>query len=506
MRDRIMGQEIEWLGNFRASPIHFWREAGKQFEDIRNLLNKEFTRNCLDSGFFLSNGGCLSKESTGEHIETSTPECNSAREVLKYDKWQEHFICWISEKLEDDFGEFVFHKKSSDDNLLHSRGCHENHLSEKKIGDLLHNANSNLASSPLTMEPPTMDQKINYLVLFLITRQIFTGSGGIMIYSSDKRLYAYEISPRTYFINAIFGTSAVGGLKNIRPMILVRNEPLADSKEYWRHQFVLGDANMADLSIFLKFGTTSAVLEMIEEGFYDQTLNLLNPFRAISLLKKVSRDLTLQNVPIQLVNGKTYSSIEIQERFCQNFKIYLEYSKQGGEKAEIAQRWQEILGRLKIDDEKVYSQLDYKIKFRLIKNYMESRGLSLIDNRVRSVDLNYHSPDPEKSLYYLLKNRSNSKFESLFSESEILESGNLPPENRAKLRAYLMQLLKELGVNYKMTWDLMSFETATLISNISMVLYMPEPHISSIKGLDLEKSRDAINYLNSLKPGAIIIS
>jgi len=499
VKDRIMGGEIEWIGSFRNNASCQWQEAGTPFDKIRGFLQKKYTyRYCNLTDLFLPNGCRFYHEPTGNHVESTTPECGNAREVLIYEKWQEHFMCQLSEELNCELGEFVFQKKNSDDNLASSRGSHESYLSDKMFNDLLYTAQLNLTATPSTMDP-----RLNYLILFLITRQIFTGSGGTIIYISDASRNAYEISPRSHFIEQIFSSASTGS----RPIINIREEPLADPDKYRRNHFILGDANMADLSIFLKFGTTSAVLEMIEEGICDETLNLLNPSEAVVLFKDISRDLTLKNVPIRLVDGKYYSVIEIQKRFCQNFKRYIDYSGQGGEKLEIAQRWREILKCLQRDDEKVYRQLDYKIKFRLLNDYMRTKGLPLSDKRVRNVDLNYHNPDPEKSFYYLLKNHPHSKFESLVSESEILESGGLPPENRAKLRAYLRSLLEELNISYSMYWGYILFKPVSLLSTTygEKRLDLPEPHLSSFDSLNFESNYDAIHYLNSLKPGAIII-
>ncbi|MBI2635501.1 MAG: proteasome accessory factor PafA2 family protein [Parcubacteria group bacterium] len=494
MRDRVMGGEIEWLGNFRPNPNCRWQEAGNLFESIKAFLCKKYSIN--NSGeLFLPNGSRFYHESTGNHIETTTPECGSARDVLKYEKWQERFMCRLSKELKDSLGEFVFQKKNSSDNLADTRGSHESYLSDKMFSDLLSSAQARLYSMP-----PTMDPRLNYLILFLITRQIFTGSGGGILSCQDNSRNDYVISPRAYFIETIFSSSSTSS----RPIIHIRKEALADDSKYWRNHFILGDANMADLSIFLKFGTTSAVLEMIEEGFYDKTLNMFDPREAANLFKKISGDLTLRNVPIRLVGGGDEGVIGIQKRFCQDFKRYLGYSGQGGEKLEIAQRWWEILECLQGDDEKVYRELDYKIKFRLLNDYMTARGLSLSDNKVRMLDLDYHSSDPKKSFYYLLKNRPSSKFESLVSESKILERGGLPPNTRAKLRAQIQLLLEELDMSYSLNWDLVSFKP--IGSDVpERKLHLPEPRVSSFDGLNFEKNYDAIDYLNSLKPGAIKI-
>ena len=49
-----------------------------------------------------------------------------------------------------------------------------------------------------------------------------------------------------------------------RPIINTRDEPHADADKYRRLHVIIGDANLAELSTYLKVGTTSLVLAMIE--------------------------------------------------------------------------------------------------------------------------------------------------------------------------------------------------------------------------------------------------
>ena len=51
-----------------------------------------------------------------------------------------------------------------------------------------------------------------------------------------------------------------------RPIINTRDEPHADAEKYRRLHVIIGDANLAELSTYLKLGTTSLVLAMIEDG------------------------------------------------------------------------------------------------------------------------------------------------------------------------------------------------------------------------------------------------
>lgn len=502
MRDRIMSEEIEWLCSFKRDPEHSWREyAQSPYEGIHKALRQKHAPHSYGD-LYLLNGSRVYTD-TGGHLEKALPECASPKEVLRFEKWSERFVCRIAKEFEN-LGKYVFHKKTSDDNLTHSRGCHENYQSDAMFTPLINEAEKILNTS----QNPVIDRRINYLVLFLITRQIITGSGGIMLYSrinsglSDR----YVISPRTHFINAVF-SSATTESAGSRAIINTRNEPWADSDKYRRNHFILGDANMSDVATFLKFGVTSCVLEMIEEGFYNENLCLYDITEAVGLFKKISKDLTLRNVGIRLADGAYYNVLEVLEKFFEDIKGYLGHTSHGSEKLEILERGQEVLTCLKTDDEKSYSQSDWKIKLRLIQGYMDKKALPLNHPRIRALDLNYHSPNPEKGLYYLLKNRAGSQIEGLASESEISDADKFPPFTRARLRAFIQKLCDELKLSYQVSWDYCIFRVGKIAESAAFYekkLWMPDPRAFWVSALKLEKNFDAINYLNSLKTNAII--
>lgn len=504
MRNRVMGEEIEWAGGCSAAESNnSWVSIGDlfSFERITKSIFLDYeVENENNTFIFLPNGSRIYSESAGGHLETALPECSSALEVLKFDKWSETFVCWISKVLKERYDtNLIFFKKNTDSKLETTRGCHENYFSEKIFEKLLKESEQRLKGGNIPIHP-----EINYFILFLITRQIFTGSGGIMPYSTMGGSDIYEISPRTYFINSVLSSSTTSGGSGGRAIINIRAEALAGNDDYWRNHLILGDANMADLSIFLKFGTTSAVIEMIEEGFWNHDLCLYNPSDAPKIFQSISRDLTLNNVPIRLKNGRNYTVLQIQKKFCSNWREYIKNTGEGGEKSEIASWWQEVLGRLEVDDESLYSQLDWKIKMRLIRNFMDKKGLPLNHQKVISIDNLYHNPDPEISFYYKLKNLSGSNFISLVSESEIAEADRVPPNTRAKLRVTLKKIINELNLTCTVVdWNSIFFKIKGELREYRM--HMFDPRLSSFSSLDLKVNEDAIKLLNDLKPGAIIL-
>src|SRR5262249_58755294 len=121
------------------------------------------------------------------------------------------------------------------------------------------------------------------LVTFLVTRQIFTGSGRVGAASPQDawiqmdRLIVpraaighsmmasqlpFQISQRAdHIVNDFFEW-----VQQNRAIVNTSDEPLADPNQYRRIHLLLGDSNMAEVATALKMGATGVVLQPIEEG------------------------------------------------------------------------------------------------------------------------------------------------------------------------------------------------------------------------------------------------
>ena len=96
-----------------------------------------------------------------------------------------------------------------------------------------------------------------------VTRQIFAGSGkvGAETATHDGTKVDFQLSQRAEFFEEQVGLETT--LK--RPIVNTRDEPHADPHRYRRLHVIMGDANLAEVATFLKVGTTSLVLAMIED-------------------------------------------------------------------------------------------------------------------------------------------------------------------------------------------------------------------------------------------------
>src|SRR5205085_1202660 len=134
-----------------------------------------------------------------------------------------------------------------------------------------------------------------------VSRQIYTGAG--LLGGNDE--IPYQISQRAEFFEEEVGLETT--LK--RPIVNTRDEPHADPQKYRRLHVIVGDANLAEVSTYLKVGVTAIVLAMIEDDeLGDGDLTLANPVQAH---RQVSYDLSLSR-PLELASGRRMTALEIQ--------------------------------------------------------------------------------------------------------------------------------------------------------------------------------------------------
>jgi proteasome accessory factor A len=249
-----------------------------------------------------------------------------------------------------------------------------------------------------------------------VTRQVFCGAGKVGA-ENQTRTTDYQISQRADFFECLVDLNTM--VK--RPIINTRDEPHADPAKYRRLHVIVGDANMAELSTYLKVGTLAIVLEMLEGGVEFPRLELDDPVRAI---KEVSRDLDMKG-SLKLADGRTTSAIGIQRAYLKAALDYFACHELSQVTKDVLVRWEEVLDKLERDPMQLGRELDWVAKRQMIQSYMDRKGCGWTDPRVLLLDLQYHDVRPEKGLYYTLE-RGNL-IDRLVQDSEIVKAEQSPP-------------------------------------------------------------------------------
>lgn len=361
------------------------------------------------------------------HPEFSTPECSNVFDLLRYEKAGECILnrCRISANQLLPSGRTILLFKNNSDQKGNSYGYHENYLLDRRT---------------------PFQTLTEYLMPFLVSRQVFCGAGKVGSENGAEPT-DYQISQRADFFETEMGLDTM--VK--RPIINTRDEPHANRDRYRRLHVIIGDANMSEFTTYLKVGTMLVVLQMIEDGFLGEPLILRNPVRA---LRDISHDLTC-TVTVPLKDGKKMTAIDIQQRYHEMAVRYIaQYPDCHPTYPAIVSEWGRVLTALSTDPMQLHQEIDWVMKFYLIKNYMERRGSGWDDPRIAMMDLQYHDIRPEKGLYYVLERGGVAR--RVLTEADILHALEDPPEDtRAYFRGQCLKKFKHqiFGVN----WDSISF-------------------------------------------------
>ena len=183
------------------------------------------------------------------HPEYSTPEVTTPLDIVRWDKAGEQVM--LDAVADGRAGarrpsRSVLYKNNTD-NKGASYGAHENYLMRRStpFGDI-----------------------VRHLTPFFVCRQVVAGAGRVGI-GQDGREHGFQLSQRADFFEVEVGLETT--LK--RPIINTRDEPHADPEKYRRLHVIIGDANLAEVSTYLKVGTTALVLAMIEDRFITRDLD-----------------------------------------------------------------------------------------------------------------------------------------------------------------------------------------------------------------------------------------
>ncbi|GAB2742245.1 depupylase/deamidase Dop [Kitasatospora kifunensis] len=403
--------------NAYAAAMHRARRARWDFEEenpLRDARGFDLAREVADASqltdediglanIILTNGARFYVDHA--HPEYSSPEVTNPRDAVLWDKAGERIMAEAAARaLELPNGQNILLYKNNTDNKGASYGTHENYLMQRAT--------------------PFADI-VRHLTPFFVCRQVVTGAGRVGI-GQDGSAHGFQISQRADYFEVEVGLETT--LK--RPIINTRDEPHADAEKYRRLHVIIGDANLSEISTYLKLGTTSLVLAMIEDGFIAVDLAVDQPVRT---LHRVSHDPSLQYL-ITLRNGRKLTAVQLQMEYYELARKYVEdrYGHDADEQTkDVLARWEDVLGRLERDPMSLSKQLDWIAKKELLEGYRQRDGLDWDNPRLHLVDLQYSDVREAKGLYNRLVARG--RFERLLAEEDVLRAVHQPPEDT---RAY----------------------------------------------------------------------
>ena len=416
---RIFGLENEYgvtctlRGQRRLSP-----------DEVARYLFRRVVSWGRSSNVFLANGARLYLD-VGSHPEYATPECDSIYDLIVHDKAGERILEGLLTGAEQRLREegirgVIYLFKNNTDSAGNSYGCHENYLTSRR---------------------DDFARYAEVLIPFLVTRQIYTGSGKVL---QTARGPIFSIAQRAEHIWE--GVSSA--TTRSRPIINTRDEPHADAERYRRLHVIVGDSNMSEYTNFVKVGACAIVLRMLEDpSVVLRDMTLENPIRAI---REISHDITCRR-KVRLANGRELSALDIQREYLDRALRYAETKGFPPLEEKALRMWEHCISTIEDDPLKLEREVDWVIKYRLLEAYRAKHGLPLSDPKIALMDLQYHDVNRERSIFYKLQARD--LVDRVCSDADIEDAVENPPQTtRARLRGEFIKRAKEKRRDYTVDW------------------------------------------------------
>ena len=165
------------------------------------------------------------------HPEYSSPETTNPRDCVIWDRAGERILDLARTRAEavSPPEQRILIYKNNTDSKGNSYGTHENYLMDRKV---------------------PFARIVQHLMPFFVSRQIYCGAGKVGAENNTEHC-DFQISQRADFLETEVGLETM----HSRPIINTRDEPHADPEKYRRLHVIVGDANMSEVSTYLKCGT-----------------------------------------------------------------------------------------------------------------------------------------------------------------------------------------------------------------------------------------------------------
>ncbi|SKC70520.1 depupylase/deamidase Dop [Krasilnikoviella flava] len=454
----------------RQEPEEVERPAADDYDDPS-------AANCI-----LTNGARLYVDHA--HPEYSSPEVTGPRDGVLWDVAGEHvMLASVRALAEVPGGEVVLYKNNVDGKGA-SYGTHENYLVDRAL---------------------PFGTLVELLTPFLVTRQVFTGSGRVGLGATGAEP-GFQLSQRADYIEAEVGLETT--LR--RPIVNTRDEPHADRTRWRRLHLIIGDANLFEVATFLKLGTTSLVLWMLEH--LDELAEAGVPARSelaalrladpVADVQRVSRDLSLA-ATLELADGRRLTALEVQEAYADvTARSLAALAGTEGtvddESSDVLDRWRSVLSRLATDPATCAREVEWVAKRRLLERMRSRDGLAWDHPRLHTLDLQWTDVRPERGIYHRLV--ASGAVERLVDDERVADAvHHAPADTRAWFRGEVMARYADQVS--AASWDSVIFDVPGAAALQRVPMLDPSRGTRAHIGALLDASPDAAALLKGLRGG-----
>jgi proteasome accessory factor A len=380
------------------------------------------------ANIILSNGARLYVDHA--HPEYSSPEVASPLDAVRWDRAGEAIMLAAARTVaaSPHLPDIALYKNNVDGKGA-SYGTHENYLMDRAVpfGDV-----------------------IRYLTPFLVTRQIVCGAGRVGIGPAGET-GGFQISQRADYVEAEVGLETT--LR--RPIINTRDEPHADRARYRRLHLIIGDANLLEVSTYLKLGTTSLLLWLLERGAVPLELDGLELLDPVGEVHSVSRDLSLRH-RLSLADGRSMTALDVQRWYLDVLARAVEEAGEADEQTQdVLERWASVLDRLATDPMSCARDVEWVAKLRVLEAMRSRDHLSWDNVRLAALDLQWSDVRPERGVFARLA--AAGAVDRVVSAQDVADAVHEPPQDT---RAYFRgESVRRYGADVAAAnWDSVVFD------------------------------------------------
>ena len=416
------------------------------------------------SNTVLSNGARLYVDHA--HPEYSAPETLGPLDAVLYDRAGEHIAREAMTLANRPGVEYIAYKNNVDGKGA-TYGTHENYLVDRSVD---------------------FDDIVTALTPFFVTRPILCGAGRVGLGQRSERP-GFQISQRADYVENDVGLETTFN----RPIINTRDEPHA--LPTWRRLHVIGgDANLFDFSTFLRVGTTSAVLWVLENVGADLEFDALAIADPVWETQEVSYDTSLTH-EIVLRSGSAMTALDIQAAYAGICRRAMEAAGPlDDETALLLDTWDEVIDGLRTDPLSVAGRVEWVAKLQMLEGLRQRSGAAWDDPKLVAFDLQWHDLREGRSIVERLDRAG--RIDRLFSAEAVARAAVNPPvDTRAYVRGSLISAYP--GAVHAAAWD-----SITIDNGEEALLRIPtlNPHAGSRELVgDALAARDITTFLDRLR-------
>ena len=368
------------------------------------------------------------------HFEVSTAETTNSRDLVIWEKAGEKVLDWLRKVLEEKYTGntkiHAFKNNTSPDGT--SYGSHENYCVSRRL--------------------PFPQQFVRELVPHFTTRIIYTGAGDLI----DG---TYVLSPSAYLTSRLVS----GETMHDTGVLNTRDEPHANDRTWRRLHVIVGDALMNETAIMLRHFTTTAILQLMEDGALEDVPKLAQP---VDDMWHTVENRNPEKWRVHLEGGKVVSPIDVQRYYLEKVEPLVET-----EHEKLAfKTWEQVLDGLEKKRSKdLARKVEWLDRYYAIQEALEEKGGSDVDMMACK---QYSEIGVERSLFY--RRQRAGLIDRVVTDDEIMRAVREPPgDTRAALRRKICDMFNI----EKLDWSLAVVEDGGEQRRIEL----PDPYATELE-------------------------